>query len=154
MKNLLLLASLGVLGYFGYHRWSADKGNPAAFFVQKPAVEAPTPTPAPTDPWLRGKVARLFEEWKRRNASTDKKQHVYLLDMAEVLSEIKMRGPYTDQVIASKFTKILIEMGVSPDEAGMVAAGILKEAARDGTMGGHDGTSFAREDKRGGGSAP
>lgn len=143
MKNLLLATGLGLLGYFG-HQWWFTERKPA------PAEETQAvPSPEPVDPWLRMKVGRLFDEWKRRNASTGKKQPVFAVDMAEVLSEIKMRGPFTDQVIASQFTKILIEFGVSRDEAGMVAGGIIKEAARDGMKGGHDRTSMAGE-KEGG----
>lgn len=148
MKNLLLATGLGVLGYFAYLQWSPTSA-PA------PSVETtPDPTPEPIDPWLRGRVGRLFDEWKRRNASTDRKQHVYMVDMAEILSEIRMRGPFTDQVIASQFTRILVDLGVSREEAGAVANGIMKEAARDGLTGGHHRASKASENESGGGPAP
>ena len=131
MKNLLLIAGLGVLGYLGYQEWFA-KPEP-----EPVAVAAPQPT----DPWLRTKVTRLLDEWKRRNAGTEKKQYALRTDMGTILSEIKMRGPHTEIAIKAAFGKALVELGVDSQEVAEVVKGIWNEADRDGKKGGHNRTS-------------
>jgi hypothetical protein len=137
MKNLLLLAALGVLGYFAYQEWRP--ASSAAPLVA--ATPTPTPTPEPIDPAVLSKVSKLFEEWKLRNAGTERKQlgSAYKTDMAQLVSEIKLRGPYTDEGLKSLFQRFLAEQGrVDKSEIESVAESMIREAGLEGSLGGMD----------------
>jgi hypothetical protein len=149
MKNLLLLAALGALGYFllfGEER--------TGFSCER----EPTPVPAPSKSAVASeasgapsemeivdsislmRVDRLFKEWKRRNAGTQKKQYgVATIDMADEIASIRFRGPYTRNGIQKALAAALVsECDVQSGESRQIAAGIMSEAERDGRIGGHN----------------
>jgi len=99
----------------------------------------PERTPVDIDLGIKSRVLKLFREWKLRNAGTEKKQvgGAFKVDMAELLTEIKLRGPHTEQGIKNLMIRVLREAGVGRDEVEFVADGILSEARRDGSIKGH-----------------
>lgn len=135
MKNLLLLASLGVLGYFGYQKWFAQPEiKPAA-----PAQAVAAPRGA--DDRIERRVRRMYEEWRDRALATQKTQHAARrTDIAVVLSEIReilgedygMHGPESVKQV------IIYLLPVPASDKNYVYSGIMDEAERDGRKGGHN----------------
>jgi len=94
------------------------------------------------DPAVKSRVLKMFREWKYRNAGTEKKQdgRAYKIDMADLLSEIKLIGPHTEVAIRKLMVRILREE-VGSDEVDTVVDAILEEARRDGSIQGHHRTN-------------
>lgn len=139
MKTLLFCALLGAVGYLSYDKWFASSPP-----LDQPPVEpagAPVVEAAPLQVGLavKTRIRKLLEEWKLRNAGTEKRQlgTAFKVDMAVLLSEIKLMGPHTEAGIRKLMLRVLPELGVARDEVGTVADEILKQARRDGAKGGH-----------------
>ena len=142
MKNLLLLAAIGVIGYYAYKEWSA-KPVPAPLVAEKKTVAAPTPAPKPVDPSIKAYVDRMYGEWKERSLGTQRKQlGSRRSDMAELLTQIRRRlgglGVHSDSAVRQEIIRALQELGVVPEECSFVANGLLSEAGKDGLKGSHN----------------
>ena len=129
MKNLLLFAALGVLGYFAYREWLP--AAPAASFVTATPTPAPTPTPRPVDFAVKSAVKSLYEEWKRRVLSDPDPHGAAAIDMPQKLTEIRrrlfMERVHTEDAMMSAMATALQELGVAPREADYVVKKILEE---------------------------
>jgi hypothetical protein len=91
-------------------------------------VQAPPP-----DPGVKAIVRRMFEEWKRRHLSTERKAHgAMLYDLSELLTDLKKRALYTEQAIFREIERSLRALGVPPDQSAEVAASIIEQATLDG----------------------
>ena len=75
----------------------------------------------------------MFEEWKRRYVSTERKVHgAMTYDLGELLAELKKRGLYTEQVLFREIERALRALGVPADQSPEVSASILEQAKLDG----------------------
>jgi hypothetical protein len=75
----------------------------------------------------------MFEEWKRRYVSTERKVHgAMTYDLGELLAELKKRGLYTEQVLFREIERALRALGVPADQSPEVSASILEHAKLDG----------------------
>lgn len=109
---------------------------PSATSLEATAANTvPVAAPAPTPPDLATKaiVRKMFEEWKRRNLSTEKMTHGTMThDMAGLLVQLKKRGFYTDQAILREIDRVLRVLAVPADQCPEIAASILDQAKSDG----------------------
>jgi hypothetical protein len=129
MKNLLLLASLGVLGYFGYQKWFAQPEPPPPP-PPVPAAKVVEVKPEPVNFAVKSRVRKLFDEWKRRNlGNADSQLGSATVDPASELTEIRKTlfrdGVHSEAAVLDVIKRALRELGVAEKELNEVAAGIV-----------------------------
>ena len=125
MKNLLLLASLGVLGYFGYQNWFTQPEPPPAL----PAAKVVEAKPEPVNFAVKSRVRKLFDEWKRRNlGNADSQLGSAAVDPASELTEIRKTlfrdGVHSEAAVLDVIKRALRDLGVPENEIDEVASGI------------------------------
>lgn len=128
MKNLLLLASLGVLGYFGYQRWFTQPEPPPPP-PTLPAAEVVKAKPEPVSFAVKSSVRKLFEEWKRRNlGNAGSQQGSAAVDPASELTEIRKAlfrdGVHSESAVLDVIKRALRDLGVPENEIDEVGRGI------------------------------
>ena len=135
VKGLVLLLLFGLLAYFGWERYFAQ---PEA----EPVVAAPPP-PEKVDFFIKSRVRKLFDEWKRRalnqggvgSRGAESKIVDSLVDMPREVMEIRRtlfsRLKHTEDAMKSEMKLALREIGVAEDELESVVQGIFAEAASD-----------------------
>ena len=121
MKNLLLLAGLGVLGYLGYQKWFTLPALPTAEVVEA--------KPEPVNYTIKSRVRKLFDEWKRRNlGNADSQLGSAAVDPASELTEIRKilfrDGVHSEAAVLDVIKRALRDVGVSENEIDEVASGI------------------------------
>ena len=132
MKNLLLIAGLGVLGYLGYQEWFAQP-------EPKPAAAAVAP-PAPVDFAVKTRVRKMFEEWKRRQLTSSQPHGARLTDMSRELDDVRRhlfgKAIHGEKGLQEIIENALRELGVSGAELKQLAKNIIAEARKDASRGG------------------
>lgn len=161
LQSLLLTALAAGAGYAAWYWWSpastgtgnSSTGGPSQVAPQHQQNSAalspadhpeeqndeittvgipPTGTQVPT-PRTKAIVRRMFEEWKRRYLSTERKAHgAMLYDMSELLTDLKKDGLYTDQAVFREIDRSLQALGVPPDQSQEVAISIFEQATAEG----------------------
>ena len=143
MKNLLLFAALGVLGYFAFLRGCPPPPPPP------PPPEQPTSRPnvaeAADEFFVYSRVIIMYEEWKSRESAQagDNKQHARFVDMSAVLTDIrawlsehpryKIHEPKKiEEVISIALRRPIRRLDVPPSQIPHVLQGLLSEANKDG----------------------
>ena len=124
MKRLLLVAFLGLAGYYAYE-WVS----------QEPAAPAPVPSAAPVkkkpvDFAMRSRVNKLFQEWKRQQLITDKgQQGLATCNPEEELNQIRQHlfreGRHSESAVADLVSQCLQEMGLAEEEIGSVSSSLV-----------------------------
>ncbi len=128
MKNLLLLAGLGVLGYLGYQKWSTQPEPPPPL-PALPTAEVVEAKPEPVNFAIKSRVRKLFEEWKRRNLSNaDSQLGSAAVDPASELTVIRKTlfrdGVHSEAAVLDVIKRALRDLGVPENEIDEVASGI------------------------------
>ena len=159
IKSLLLVLLLMASGYYAWLHWptSSDRDQtggtstgPTSGTTSLQSEGATSPVAdsagdrqeeipglpalsANLDPGVKSTVRRMFEEWKRRYVSTERKVHgAMTYDLGELLAELKKRGLYTEQVLFREIERALRALGVPADQSPEVAVSILEQAKTDG----------------------
>jgi hypothetical protein len=159
IKSLLLVLLLMAAGYYAWLHWptSSDRdqtgGTSTGPTSGTTSLQSQGPTSpladspidrqeeipglpalsATLDPGVKSTVRRMFEEWKRRYVSTERKVHgAMTYDLGEVLAELKKRGLYTEQVLFREIERALRALGVPADQSTEVSLSILEHAKLDG----------------------
>jgi hypothetical protein len=127
MKGLLLLAALGLLGYYGYLQWFAKESVVPPAPAPAPVIKA---KPEPVDFAVKSRVRRLLEEWKRRSLSSGGSEvGSASVDPGRELTEIRRivfsDGRHSEAAIRETISRALRELGVAEGEVNEVAGGIL-----------------------------
>jgi hypothetical protein len=141
MKNLLLLALLGVLGYFAYLQWEPDPEPPPPAPV---LVDTAPQAPPGADERVYFRVRRMYDEWQNRALATDKlQQGSRRTDLSTMLTEIReilggSHNLHSPEAVKEVIVYHLGQIGVPPGERDYVYAGLLSEASRDGQRGAHN----------------
>ena len=130
MKNLLLLAGLGILGYYGYNHWFAAPEPPPTPAPKVAEPRVAEPKPAPVSFAVKSRVERLLEEWKRRSLGGMESQISSApVDVATELAEIRKTlfrdGIHSQAAVLDVIKRALRELGVAEKELNEVAGGIL-----------------------------
>jgi hypothetical protein len=129
MKLLLLLAALGVVGYFIYQDYFAAPTEPPKPTPSPSVSPTPPPTPRPTPVPLaiRGVVRNLYEEWKRRELGDVRA--ATLPRPSELRTQIKSilfdQGHHSDGAMREVIVKALGELGVQPSDREHITSGIM-----------------------------
>lgn len=137
VRGLLLAGLIAGAGYWIWGHWLAPTAGEAGrddTTTERPVSAPPLQGPAQAlDPRIKSIVGKMFEEWKRRYISTERKQHgVGVRDMSELLVDLKNERLYTDRALRSEIDRALRALGVPADQCAEVAESILKEAKLDG----------------------
>jgi hypothetical protein len=107
-----------------------------------------SPVAISVDASFKREIKILYDQWRYRNASTERVHYGIRTDMSEPLSRIKLRGPHMPSTLHRDMVQVLLELGVDAREAASVASAILAEAEGDGRKKRSNSDNQAREGAR------